>query len=439
MYRDVVFFLIAAIGFSVSAQTINLTGTVTNKSGKPIAGAVTTLIGKNLKDTTDAAGAFAIKSDGVGINTDPILPSAEKISMANGIIALSLTKTMQVTIELFDMNGQLLNRVLSRSVSAGDYRFNIAQHTLATNMMAIRVSIGDRTSTFRYLPRINTSSVTTRFSENGAAQRISKLQATFDSIKVTANNYISQTVAISSYTGEVNISLDTITLPKFSFFVTSLKALTELSGSANGFGGDFRFGKTGPGAGLRGADSICSCIAEKSMPGSGVKIWRAFLSVTADENGKQVNAVDRIGNGPWYDRKARLLAPTLTDLMNVRPLNGDIVIKNDLPNEDGIPNHYPDGSTAIDNHHMVTGSDSKGKLYSATATCADWTSTTATGQPQCGFAWPRSSTGTYSWMTGFAAGGCAAGIHITTDNGGSQKIIGSNGGYGGFYCFALNP
>jgi len=32
------------------------------------------------------------------------------------------------------------------------------------------------------------------------------------------------------------------------------------------------------------------------MPGSGVKGWRAFLSTTTED------AIDRIGEGPWYDR-----------------------------------------------------------------------------------------------------------------------------------------
>lgn len=54
---------------------------------------------------------------------------------------------------------------------------------------------------------------------------------------------------------------------KFSFFVTSLQSLRELSGSRTGFGGDLRFGETGEGAGLRGADKICAAIAELSMPG----------------------------------------------------------------------------------------------------------------------------------------------------------------------------
>ena len=122
------------------------------------------------------------------------------------------------------------------------------------------------------------------------------------------------------------------------------------------------------------------------MPGSKVKQWRAFLSVTADENGNQVNAIDRIGQGPWYDRVGRLLAPTLDDLKNERPQNGDATIQNDLPNEDGIPNHRSDPNLPeVDNHHMITGSNTKGELSSSTATCNDWTSADKnSGKPICG-------------------------------------------------------
>src|SRR5688572_16941556 len=65
-------------------------------------------------------------------------------------------------------------------------------------------------------------------------------------------------------------------LDRFSFFVTSLQALRELSGSQNGFGGDLSYGETGAGAGLRGADKLCAAIAERSMPGASAKPWRAF-------------------------------------------------------------------------------------------------------------------------------------------------------------------
>ena len=51
---------------------------------------------------------------------------------------------------------------------------------------------------------------------------------------------------------------------RFSFFVTSMVALQELSGNPLGVGGDLTLGETGPGAGLRVADQICGPLAKRS-------------------------------------------------------------------------------------------------------------------------------------------------------------------------------
>ncbi len=247
-------------------------------------------------------------------------------------------------------------------------------------------------------------------------------------------------------------------LPLFSFFVTSYKAIIQLSGSQNGFGGDLRFGETGAGAGLRGADKICETIAEMSMPGSKVKIWRAFLSATNDGNGNVVNAIDRIGNGPWYDRYGRVFALKKADLLYDRPLSADAAIKNDFPNEDGVPNHRPDlTQPQVDNHDILTGSNDQGKLYSSTATCKDWTTSngsSANGRPRVGHSWPRSGGpggGSFgesappggddmaNWMSALDEGGCAAGVNLVETGGPNSNTVGSGGGYGGFYCFALTP
>jgi hypothetical protein len=223
-------------------------------------------------------------------------------------------------------------------------------------------------------------------------------------------------------------------LEPFSFFVTSLEAMHRLSGSADGFGGDLRYGQAD---GLAGADKICSDIAESSMPGSSAKQWRAFLSTT------KVDAADRIGSGPWYDRIGRLVAMNLSDLLQDRP-NADAAIKNDLPNETGTPNHRPDPSQPeADNHHVLTGSSPQGKLYSQTATCLDWTSNLkdnqATGRPRVGFSWP--AQGRSNWISGQDEGGCGAGVAIVEMGGSNPNnpIVGSGGGYGAIYCFALTP
>lgn len=432
------------LGMSASAAVIDLSGTITATSGKPVKGAVVTLVGQKISDTSDALGAYALLDGKVGLLPVAATTRLEQIAFERGMVSFSLQQSSPVRIELFDMRGGLLGRVVDKNLSSGEYRFDVMTQSLATSMVAVRVFIGQQSATFRHVP-LQSSRQLVNLATNGTFSSVerglSKIQATVDTLQVSATNYITKKVALSSLEQKVDVKLDTMALDTFSFFVTSQKALTELSKSENGFGGDFRFGMTGAGAGLRGADSICACIAEMSMPGSSAKGWHAFLSVKADANGNQVNAIDRIGTGPWFDRIGRKLAPSIKDLLNTRPANGSSVIVNDLPNEDGVPNHRPDpNQPLVDNHHMVTGSGTDGKLYTNGSTCNDWTSTSASGKPRCGFAWPRGGSAGH-WISGFDAGGCAAGVHTIDDGGGPRgdTIIGSGGGYGGFYCFALVP
>lgn len=223
----------------------------------------------------------------------------------------------------------------------------------------------------------------------------------------------------------------------FSFFATSHAALQRESGSEDGFGGDL--------GGLSGADAICQSIAEYSSPCQSNKVWRAFLSTSTED------AIDRIGTGPWYDRLGRLLANDVEELQNDRPPNAHPAIKDDFPNEDGVPNQYPDGDH-VDNHQFLTGSNSEGRLFDenvgagticedtwsiAAATCNDWTTSAEVGCPRVGHSWPRQISG-INWISVWNEGGCAPG-GVLTDTGGpdGSRRVGSAGGYGGFYCFAV--
>jgi hypothetical protein len=222
-----------------------------------------------------------------------------------------------------------------------------------------------------------------------------------------------------------------------------MAGILRLSGSTNGFGGDLRFGKSD---GLAGADEICRQLAESGYPGAGCKTWRAFLSVTKGPNGTPINAIDRVGSGPWYDRTDRLVAMTKDDLVQDRPRGADAAIINDLPNEFGVPNHNPDGLGFVDNHTTITGTGAKGVLFSMDwgFTCHDWTSKVGTdGTPKIGFSW-KGGAGAISgssWYSGqFNEAGCADYINITDMMGPDQldkRGVGSQGGYGGFYCLAL--
>jgi hypothetical protein len=250
---------------------------------------------------------------------------------------------------------------------------------------------------------------------------------------------------------------------KFSFFVTSLQGMRDLSKSEQGFGGDLRYGEA---TGLDGADKICTELAERALPGSGSKGWRAFLSTAkGSPEGGPTHAKDRIGTGPWYDRAGRLIAMDLTGLLQERPAGADSAIINDLPNERGEPNHTDTLPEMDDNHDVVTATNLQG-MYDGRPTCEDFTSVEtpmpmmgaagmsgAAGRggrggfpggggfmhygPGLGHSWPAMSG--MSWMTAHGAPGCSPSVALVQTGPGEGTGIGNGGGYGGIYCFALMP
>ena len=183
--------------------------------------------------------------------------------------------------------------------------------------------------------------------------------------------------------------------------------------------------------GLEGADKICQTIA--SEVGFGAKTWRAFLSVTRGPQGAPVHAIERIGEGPWYDRKGRLIAQDRAGLLVERPA-GDPEVINDLPDETG------EGTSPLGHTSAITGSNTMGRLYfpEAKNTCNDWTSSTLEAVfVMCGH--PGLTAGAGNWMQSHPERSCIPGVRLGDAGNGDGSSIAAGGGWGGFYCFALTP
>jgi hypothetical protein len=229
-----------------------------------------------------------------------------------------------------------------------------------------------------------------------------------------------------------------------SFFVTSYQQIQDLSGSPDGFGGDLRY--NGAPTGLEGADAICQEMARRVCFGH--RTWRAYLSTST------VNAIDRIGTGPWYDWAGVLVANDPNGLISGdRPAGG--ACDEGTYDETGT---FHDGRSDVNNdgiddddHDTMTATLEDG-TYSGFS-CDDWTSTTATddsgggdmggfggpgglnGGIMMGHSWPAQSG--QGWSQSHGGHQCAAGTNFIQNGPGDSSTVGGGGGYGGFYCFAL--
>ena len=144
--------LFIAIIVSVSAESVNISGVVVNKEGKPISGAIVKLSSRNLIDTTTIDGRYSLNNTQIIMNFASFPQNSDRINLNKGSILLSLKKTAQIKIELFNINGKLLEKVIDNSVTTGNFRFDFINRQFVSSIIIIRVSIGQYTSTFRYLP-----------------------------------------------------------------------------------------------------------------------------------------------------------------------------------------------------------------------------------------------------------------------------------------------
>ncbi len=178
--------------------------------------------------------------------------------------------------------------------------------------------------------------------------------------------------------------------------------------------------------GLEGADRHCQALAQASgAPGAGERVWRAYLSTVTAGATLGVDARDRIGTGPWYNRAGQLIAANVADLHGDFERDRNNVRKPSATDENG---QVINGAGDTPNRHdILTGSNSLGRAILGapnTTTCNNWTSNSE-GRAMLGHH-DRLGGANTSWNAVHLSGGC------------SQQQLVQTGGDGLFYCFAAN-
>jgi len=191
-------------------QTINLGGTVSNKTGKPVANAVVTLVHQGMKDTTGTDGNYLFAKT-TSATLPAIVPEAEAISINNGILQFNQSSSSPVTIELFDVQGNLLKKEMLTKANTGMYRFDISKHCRATNLRLIKASIDQHEVLFSYVTHGKGSYSLNRYGAYASStkDRLAQMAASLDTLTFTATGFQTKIVPITSYENQqLNITLD---------------------------------------------------------------------------------------------------------------------------------------------------------------------------------------------------------------------------------------
>jgi hypothetical protein len=181
--------------------------------------------------------------------------------------------------------------------------------------------------------------------------------------------------------------------------------------------------------GLAGADAFCAELAVAQSADFAQRTWRAYLSTST------VNAMDRIGTGPWRNADGVIVANSLAQLhdpANVAaggPLDATWAI-NDLAiplDETGAP--IPSGGAGGNVHDILTGTLLDGTV-AANETCLDWTS--GADDPNIDARIGHSN------RTGLAGQRQLwHDVHTVGCSQSGANNVTQGGGRGSFYCFAV--
>lgn len=206
-------FICMAVGLTVNAQTaINLHGKVTNKAGSPIGSAFVSLKRQNLRDTTGVDGVYVISNGTAVVPPVSLIPRQQIVVIENGLLQFSLPSPSPVKIQMFDVKGKLLKNEVLTNACQGFYRLDIEKNVSSSELLIIKVSLGEDKYSFRFLPmhkdRYLIGQAQSIEGVNGS--RLAKITAISDTITVAATSYVAKSVAITSYVQELNITLDSV-------------------------------------------------------------------------------------------------------------------------------------------------------------------------------------------------------------------------------------
>jgi|GEM_PF-3465006 len=221
----VVVMTILFLGLAVQSQPVDITGTVKNEFGAPVARAVVWLVLAGYSDTTDTDGKYLLKGTAIGTTVnreDRVRPFLNK----NGLHFSISTDRQTVRVDIFDVRGRSVLRALDKSYERGTHCVRLPLNTLSSEVFLVRVKMYDEVLFFKYVllnnKRLPAAPGDLWIQEPQPSASVLN-QPDGDTLRVSAVTFPYAEKAVTSLTGEHNFTLSGLCSPDKKVIVLIVK------------------------------------------------------------------------------------------------------------------------------------------------------------------------------------------------------------------------
>jgi hypothetical protein len=225
-------YLLSAVFFlyvSAFAQKINISGTVKEESGSPVAGAVVKLkSNENMRTTTNSEGQFVLKSETSVHKTHP-QPLRSSAVFKGSYVDINLAAPSDVSTAIYSVSGKKLFGTNSGKLDAGSKRIHLPVDKLGSGVYLVMISYDGNRNVFRYVSANqrynNLADYRNKNDDRASGEPVKKTAAPqdeiVDTLVVTADGYIAENYPLSSYSRQdIEITLKKVTVETGSFTET---------------------------------------------------------------------------------------------------------------------------------------------------------------------------------------------------------------------------
>lgn len=198
---------VLALALNSLAQTISITGTVTNNHGTPLGGASVKLLGAGRAAGTDSEGNFALQSASTRVPLGGTKQNSQRAIRLNGSqLRLDLTQPVRLaTVSVHDLAGRKFSRSEYRNLAPGVHSLSCA-HYSSQQAFVVNVSLDHADFTFRSIGG-NSARRTTKDATAGSTE-MQKSLAVVDTLRVEMGGIRKDTVIESYQASGLDIVLD---------------------------------------------------------------------------------------------------------------------------------------------------------------------------------------------------------------------------------------